>query len=157
LSDLDRAAVTLQDCYDLDFSRLVDRAKDDVPLWRTRPVNPIGAEWRPEGTMATLRFPRTELRTLTASAHFGEVDYLAEEFSALPPALTLHASSAGRMSGIVWTQDLLWAGRVLWSTESFSPLAEPVSVSAGDQVTVETGDDWRRTNTVTVKEIGWRR
>ncbi|PRY58626.1 methyltransferase domain-containing protein [Glycomyces artemisiae] len=151
-SDLDEGARTLQDCYGLDFGALVERAKAEVPFWRTRPVNPIGAEWRPEGTMSTLRFPREDLRLLTEPADFGSFDYAADDFTPLPPEVTLHAAAAGRMSGIVWTQDLMWAGRVLWSTESYSPLAEPVNVTAGDKVTVETADTWRRTNTVTVKK-----
>lgn len=68
--------------------------------------------------------------------------------------MRLRATVAGRLTGVIWTQELLHAGVPLWTTESYSPLAAPIAVTAGDELTLATGDEWRATNILRTRPSG---
>ncbi len=148
LADLHACADALSSCYGLGFAALLDRAEGELALTRTRPFDPLDEQWRPVSVASSLRFSRSGLRLLTEPTPFGEVDYHDATCAALPDEVPLTVTSPGRLSGVLWTQDLRYAGRVLWSTESFSPLAEPVAVVPGDKLLLDTGPAWRRSNVV---------
>jgi hypothetical protein len=146
LTDLDDAADTLRACYGLDFQPLVEAAKQELPVKRSRPTDPAASTWRPPTTMASVRFPRGDVRLLTDPQQVVEIDYAAPEFRGIPATVPLRVVSPGRLSGVIWTQELLYAGEPVWTTETYAPLATPLLTGAGDELTVHTGDEWRATN-----------
>jgi SAM-dependent methyltransferase len=146
LADLDDAAGILQGVYGLDFQPLVDAAKQGVARSASRPESAVRPQWRSPTTMGSLRFPRQDVRVLTASHDFATFDYTAPAFTGFPPEVRLTIATPGRLSGVIWTQELLCGGQSVWTTEAFSPLATPRTVAAGDEVVLATGDEWRATN-----------
>lgn len=148
LADLEQAGTMLRSFYDLDFQPLVETAKQELALQPSRPYYANAREWQPHGSMASICFPREDTRLLTEPTTFTEIDYSKDSFSGYPSETTLQVKSAGRLSGVIWTQDLIFGDQILWSTETFSPVAESRLVSAGEKVSIETGQDWRATNVV---------
>jgi SAM-dependent methyltransferase len=146
LADLDDAAGILRGAYGLDFQPLVDAAKQGVARAASRPESAVRPQWRSPTTMGSLRFPREDVRVLTAGHDFATFDYTAPAFVGFPPQVRLTVATPGRLSGVIWTQELLCGGHSVWTTESYSPLATPRAVAAGDEVTLSTGDEWRATN-----------
>jgi Ribosomal protein L11 methyltransferase (PrmA) len=146
LSDLQDAAGILRGVYGLDFQPLVDAAKQEAPLRRNRPLTAVSQSWRSPTTMASLRFPRDDMRLLTESHDFATIDYGAPAFVGFPPQVNLRIATPGRLNGVVWTQELICDGEAVWTTESFSPLAAPRTVAPGDEITLYASDEWRATN-----------
>lgn len=146
LADLDDAAGVLHGAYGLDFQPLVDAAKQGVARSASRPESAVRPQWRSPTTMGALRFPREDVRVLTGSQHFATFDYTGPAFTGFPPELRLTIATPGRLSGVIWTQELLCGGQSVWTTEAYSPLATPRAVGAGDEVVLATGDEWRATN-----------
>lgn len=151
-SDLQQAADILHSVYDLDFQPLVDQTMRELAIKRSRPIDPTSRDWRPPTRMAAVRFPRPDVRLLTDADVFTEIDYSTASYGGFPPEIALRVVNPGRLSGVLWTQELLHAGNPLWTTETFSPLREPLLVSAGDRVVVCTDDEWRVSNTLRVRE-----
>jgi SAM-dependent methyltransferase len=150
LADLDVAEGILRASYGLDFQPLVDRVRREVAAGPTRPIDLANRDWRPNTTMASVTFARRNVRFITGSADFARLDYAADSCSQLPSEVTLDVTTPGRLDGVVWTQELVFQGRPLWTTETFSPAVEPCAVQPGDSVVVQTGDQWRATNTIRV-------
>jgi hypothetical protein len=146
LSDLQEAAGVLRSAYGLDFQPLVDAAKQEAPLRRNRPLTAVSQNWRSPTTMASLRFPREDVRLLTGSHDFATIDYGGPSFVGFPPQVNFRIATPGRLNGVIWTQELICDGQPVWTTESFSPLATPRVVAPGDDVTLDAGDEWRATN-----------
>jgi SAM-dependent methyltransferase len=146
LSDLDESAGILRSAYGFDFQPLVDSAKQTVARGNSRPADAVRPQWRSPTTMASLRFPREDVRLLTGSHDFVTFDYAAPSFPGFPPYARLRVAAPGRLSGVIWTQELLCDGQPVWTTESFSPLATPRTVAAGDEVVLAVDDEWRATN-----------
>jgi hypothetical protein len=141
----------LRGAYGLDFQPVTDAVRQALALRRMRPVDAVAHTWRSPTTMAAIRFPRTDVRLLTGAHDFATFDYGAPAFTGFPPQVLLRATTAGRLTGVIWTQELLHAGVPVWTTESYSPLATPIAVDAGEEVTVATGDEWRATNILRVR------
>lgn len=148
LADVRETARLLQGVYGLDFQPLVERVGQGVAMAASRPLSATQPQWRSPSTMAALRFPRTAVRLLTETTEFVTFDYSAPTFPGFPGKVELRAIAPGRVSGVIWRQELLYLGRPLWTTEAFSPLATPRTVAAGDHLVVETGDEWRGSNVV---------
>lgn len=148
LADLGQTAAVLRGAYGLDFQPLADAVRAELAHQRMRPVDAVAHTWRSPTTMAALRFPRSDVHLLTAAHDFATFDYSAPAFTGFPDRIRLRAAVPGRLTGVLWTQELLYAGEPLWTTESYSPLATPVAVAAGDDVTIATGDEWRASNIV---------
>lgn len=146
LADLDDAAGVLRGVYGLDFQPLIDAAKRGVARSASRPESAVRPQWRSPTTMGALRFPRDHVRVLTGSHDFATFDYRGPAFTGFPPRVRLAITTPGRLSGVIWTQELLCGGRSVWTTEAYSPLATPRAVAAGDEVVLATGDEWRATN-----------
>ncbi|MEU4643708.1 class I SAM-dependent methyltransferase [Micromonospora sp. NPDC023814] len=152
-TDLRYAVDLLNGCYGLDFAPLVELTRRELAIKRSRPIDPTSRDWRPPTRMACIRFDREDVRLLSEPQPFVEVDYTADAFTPFPTELTLQAVSPGRLSGVIWTQELAHAGRPLWTTETFSPLGEQVQVNVGDTVLLEAGEQWRATNILGVREV----
>jgi SAM-dependent methyltransferase len=153
LAGLDRAADTLRATYGLDFQPLIDATKHELPIKRSRPTDPASTSWRPPTTMASVRFPGSDVRLLGPQQRFADIDYGAPSFVGLPAQARLRVDSPGRMTGVVFTQELLFDDRPLWTTETYSPLAVPLPVGSGDEVVVETGESWRETNLLRASRV----
>ncbi|WP_329110388.1 class I SAM-dependent methyltransferase [Micromonospora sp. NBC_01699] len=154
LTDLDETTGVLRGAYGLDFQPVTDAVRQGLALRRMRPVDAVAHTWRSPTTMAAIRFPRTDVRLLTGAHDFATFDYGAPAFTGFPPQVRLRATVAGRLTGVIWTQELLHAGVPLWTTESYSPLAAPIAVTAGDELTLATGDEWRATNILRTRPSG---
>ncbi|HET6213856.1 MAG TPA: methyltransferase domain-containing protein [Micromonosporaceae bacterium] len=148
LHDVDDTARLLEGVYGVDFQPLVDRVRQGVAMGACRPASATAPQWRSPSTMASLRFPRTAVRMLTETSEFVTFDYSAPRFPGFPGKVELQAVAPGRVSGVIWTQELLYLGHPLWTTEAFSPLATPRMVAPGERLLIETGDEWRGTNVV---------
>jgi hypothetical protein len=146
LADLDDAAVTLQACYGFDFQPIVDEMKQEIAVRRSRPVQPSAMDWRPTASMAAVRFDRKDIRKLTRNTEIYYVDYGAPTFEPMPAVASVRANAPGRMTGVVWSQELLYEGAPVWTSERFSPFAEPLSVAPGDLVDLQINDRWRAYN-----------
>lgn len=146
LADLGQTAAILRGAYGLDFQPLADAVRQGLAMKRMRPVDAVAQTWRSPTTMAALRFPRTDVALLTEAHDFVTFDYTAPAFTGFPAEVRLRAVAPGRLTGVIWTQELLYAGEPIWTTESYSPLATALAVVAGDELTVATGDEWRATN-----------
>lgn len=146
LADLDAAAASLRGAYGLDFQPLVDAAKHGVARAASRPESAVRPQWRSPTTMGSLRFPREHVRVLTGVHDFATFDYTGPAFTGFPPEVRLTVATPGRLSGVIWTQELLCGGHSVWTTEAYSPLATPRTVAAGEEVVLATGDEWRSTN-----------
>jgi predicted RNA methylase len=146
LADLDDAAVTLQACYGFDFQPIVDVMKQEIALRRGRPFQPSRMDWRPTATMAATRFDRNDIRKLTRNTEVYHVDYGAPTFEPMPAVASVRADAPGRMTGVMWTQELLYEGVPVWTSERFSPFAEALSVAPGDLVDLQINDGWRAYN-----------
>ncbi|GAA4696830.1 50S ribosomal protein L11 methyltransferase [Phytohabitans rumicis] len=146
LSDLQESAGILHSVYGLDFQPLVDAAKQTVARAGSRPASAVLPQWRSPTTMASLRFPREDVRLLTDNHDFVTFDYGAPAFTGFPPQVRLRIATPGRLSGVIWTQELICDGQPVWTTESFSPLATARTVAAGDEVVLDADDEWRATN-----------
>jgi SAM-dependent methyltransferase len=146
LADLDDAATTLRACYGLDFQPIVDITKQELAVKRSRPIDPSSTDWRPTASMASVRFGRSEIRKLTRNTEVYQVDYSAPVFEPMPSVASVRADAPGRMTGVVWTQELLYEGLPMWTSERFSPFGEPLSVTPGDLVDLQINDNWRTYN-----------
>jgi SAM-dependent methyltransferase len=146
LTDLDDAATTLQACYGLDFQPIVDVTKQAIAVKRSRPIDPASTDWRPTASMASVRFDRDDVRRLTRTTDVYHVDYGAPAFEPMPDVATVRADAPGRMTGVIWTQELLYDGLPMWTSERFSPFAEPLPVTRGDLVELRINDGWRASN-----------
>ena len=62
------------------------------------------------------------------------MDYQASSFDGFPDQVRLTATAAGRLTGVIWTQQLRYAGVPLWTSESYSPLAGPCHVGPGQKL-----------------------
>jgi predicted RNA methylase len=144
--ELDRTVEILQAAYGVDFRPLVDGFKQEIAVKRSRPTDPFSANWRPSTKMASVQFPRTDVRLLGGPVPFHHIDYSGKAFTELPERTRLRIESPGRATGVVWTQELLHEGEPLWTTETYSPLNLPIEVRGGDEVTVDTGEVWKATN-----------
>ncbi|WP_017579468.1 50S ribosomal protein L11 methyltransferase [Nocardiopsis valliformis] len=153
ISDLHQAGDLLRGCYGLDFEPLIDRTEQELALKRSRPIDPSSKDWRPPTSMASIQFSRDGLRLLTNPAPFAEIDYSAEKFTGLPEEAELQVTSPGLLTGVVWTQELAYQDRPLWTTETYTPLSQSLHVSAGDRVTVSTDDSWKATNVLQVRSL----
>jgi hypothetical protein len=148
LRDVQDSARLLAGVYGMDFQPLLERVAEGVALSASRPAPATQPQWRSPSTMASLRFPRTTVRMLTESSEFVTFDYSAPVFPGFPDKVELRATAPGRVSGVIWTQELLYLGDPLWTTEAFSPLANPQVVEPGARLLIETGDEWRASNVV---------
>jgi len=146
LADLDDAAVTLQACYGFDFQPIVDVMKQEIAVKRSRLVQPSRMNWRPTASMAASRFDRNDLRKLTRSTEVYHVDYGAPAFEPMPAVASVRADAPGRMTGVMWAQELLYEGVPLWTSERFSPFAGALSVAPGDLVDLQINSGWRAYN-----------
>jgi SAM-dependent methyltransferase len=146
LDDLDRANTTLSSCYGLDFTPLVDQARALAGTRCSRPVDPVAREWRPSGVMASLQFPRSSFRMLTHPTPVADLDYRRSVLDPFPEQLELVATSPGRLTGVLWTQELIVDDRPIWTTETYSPFDEPRLVTANEKVDVHPDGAWRSTN-----------
>jgi SAM-dependent methyltransferase len=147
-NDLRQAADTLTGCYGLDFGPLIEAARIEAPVRYSRPPDPGVSNWHPGTTMASVRFPRNHIRLLTDFEDFTTVDYTAREFEGFPRHASLTATSSGRLTGVIWQQELLHDGHSLWSTETYSPLAQPCMVTPTQRLGLDIGDTWRATNVI---------
>ncbi|MFY1637454.1 50S ribosomal protein L11 methyltransferase [Solwaraspora sp. WMMB335] len=147
-ADLDASADVLRSVYGLDFQPLIDSTKQELPIKRSRPTDPAATAWRPPTSMASVRFDRRHVRLLSDTDTFHMIDYAAPSFTGFPGEARLRAAVPGRVTGLLWTQELLYDGQPVWTTETYSPLAAPLAVSTGDTIVARTGEQWRATNTV---------
>jgi SAM-dependent methyltransferase len=145
-SDLRQAGDVLAACYGLDFGPLVEAARDEAGVRGSRPADPGMLDWHPGTTMAAVRFPRSGLRLLTDFEDFTTVDYTAARFAGFPPHAELTVQCPGRLTGVIWQQELLHDGHALWSTETYSPLDRPRLVVPGEHLTLNLDEAWRATN-----------
>lgn len=148
LNDVQDTARLLHSVYGVDFQPLVDKVRQGVAMSACRPLSATQPQWRSPSTMASLRFPRTAVRLLTETSEFVTFDYSAPAFPGFPGKVELRAVAPGRVSGVIWTQELLYLGQPLWTTEAFSPLATARTVAPGERLLIETGDEWRGSNVV---------
>jgi SAM-dependent methyltransferase len=146
--ELHQAADVLTGCYGLDFGPLIEAARVEAPVRYSRPPDPGMLDWHPGTTMASVRFPRNHIRLLTDFEDFTTVDYTAQEFEGFPRHASLTVTSPGRLTGVIWQQELLHDGHPLWSTETYSPLAQPCAVTATQRLRWEIDDTWRATNVI---------
>ncbi len=146
LNDLQQASGALRSAYGLDFQPVVEAVKQQLAMRRSRPIDALSQNWRSPTMMAAIRFPRTDVQLLTEPHEFVTFDYSAPAFSGFPAEVELRIAAPGRLSGVIWTQELLWAGQSVWTTESYSPLDASRTVATGDRVVIEAGDRWRATN-----------
>jgi SAM-dependent methyltransferase len=148
VNDLHQAADILTGCYGLDFGPLIEAARVEAPVRYSRPPDPGMFDWRPGTTMASVRFPRNHIRLLTDFEDFTTVDYTAQEFEGFPRHAPLTVANSGRLTGVIWQQELIHDGHSLWSTETYSPLAQPCVVSPTQRLELEIDDTWRATNVI---------
>ncbi|MDG4768611.1 50S ribosomal protein L11 methyltransferase [Solwaraspora sp. WMMD406] len=146
LTDLDQAGEALRGAYGRDFGPLVDAVRHGVAMRGARPAKAVAHAWRSPTRSGALRFPRGDVRLLTAAHDWVSFDYQAATFPGFPDEVRLVATTAGRLTGVIWTQQLRYAGQPLWTSESYSPLATARLVDEGQEVTLLTGDRWRATN-----------
>jgi SAM-dependent methyltransferase len=151
LTDLDEAAATLRACYGFDFQPIIDVAKHELAIKSGRPNDPSSTNWRSPTTMASVRFPRRNVRLLTRPHDFVEIDYSAPGMVEYPTEISLRIGSPGRLTGVLWTQELICDHEVVWTSETYSPLAHPCLATVGEQVVLETAADWRATNLLSVR------
>ncbi|MFV2012583.1 MULTISPECIES: 50S ribosomal protein L11 methyltransferase [unclassified Micromonospora] len=146
LADLAQVAETLQGAYGWDFQPLVDAVRDGVATRSARPAKGVAPAWRSPTRSGALRFPRNDVRLLTAAEDWVTVDYQAPPFDGFPDQVRLTTTAAGRLTGVIWTQQLRYAGAPLWTSESYSPLGGPRHVDPGQELVFGTGATWRATN-----------
>ncbi|MDF5755249.1 50S ribosomal protein L11 methyltransferase [Spongiactinospora sp. TRM90649] len=152
-SDLRQSAKLLKECYDLDFQPLIDRTIQELAVKRSRPIDTASRDWRPPTRMGSVRFPRKDLRLLTEPTHYTEIDYSAPAFVGFPAETTLSMTVPGRLTGVLWTQELIFDGKPLWTTETYSPLRESLSVAADDSVVIHTDEAWRASNVLSAGRL----
>jgi SAM-dependent methyltransferase len=145
-TDLAQSAETLRGAYGWDFQPLTDAVRDGIAMRAARPAKATAPVWRSPTRSGALRFPRRDVRLLTATDEWTTVDYQASAFTGFPAQVRLTATTAGRLTGVIWTQQLRYAGAPLWTSESYSPLASPRLVTAGEELALATGAAWRSTN-----------
>lgn len=155
LADLSQAAEVLRSGYKLSFDTLVTATSRQLAMSSCRPTSPELPGWRPPGSMAAIRFPRDRIHFLSEPSHVCDIDYRASACPGLPAQVTLEVANPGRLNGVIWTQDLLYNGRAVWTSETFSPLDPPRFVSRGEKVALDIGDQWRTTNIVTEADPGF--
>lgn len=146
LGDLAEAERTIRGVYDLDLRPVVEAVGARVASRRSRPADGVSQDWRSPTMMGAIRFPRTDVRMLGAPQPFATFDYVGGSWRGFPAEVELSVAAPGRLTGVVWIQELLWSGEAIWTAESYSPLAAPRSVAAGERLVIETGDRWRATN-----------
>jgi SAM-dependent methyltransferase len=153
LADLDEAAATLRACYGFDFQPMIDVAKQELPLKLGRPNDPNSINWRSPTTMASIRFPRRDVRLLTGPQDFVNVDYSAAAMPEFPARVALRIDRPGRLTGVLWTQELIFGGEAVWTTETYSPLARPLITAGGEEVVLDAGAGWRATNLLSILAV----
>lgn len=146
LTDLASAGEALRGAYGWDFQPLLDAVRDGVALPAARPAKAVTPVWRSPTRSGALRFPRGDVRLLTDAEEWVTVDYQAPTFAGFPDQVRLTATAAGRITGVIWTQQLRYAGTPLWTSESYSPVAVPQLVAEGQKLTFTAGATWRATN-----------
>ncbi|MFY1634786.1 50S ribosomal protein L11 methyltransferase [Solwaraspora sp. WMMB335] len=146
LTDLAQAGEALHGAYGWDFAPLIDAVADGVAMRSARPAKGVAHAWRSPTRSGALRFPRGDVRLLTGTTDWTTVDYQAPGFDGFPGQVRLTATAAGRLTGVIWTQQLRYADVPLWTSESYSPLAVPQLVAEGQEVVFETAGRWRTTN-----------
>lgn len=104
----------------------------------------------PKGPDGRLRLDGA--RALSNPCGFAEVDY-AQEPTRYPETIELKMNAPGILNLLVWTQELWFADKLLFSNESVSWIGEPMRVDGGSQCTIAVGDEWRELNVASIINI----
>jgi hypothetical protein len=96
------------------------------------------------------RVGRSGARALTDNVAFVAIDYRSGE-GGLPDSLSLEATGTGRLDVVVWTQELLYRGGVLFSNESVSWVHPAVHLEPGVACELQVDTEWRRTNVLSAR------
>lgn len=135
-----RADITgLQDRYDLKFQALYDAVS-------ARPWTPQFPERRSDG-----RLDLTHARLLSHREPVTEVDYQKDDAS-YGEAFELHIDSPGVFNSIVWTQELWFDDRLIFSNESVTWVIKPQLVRIGSTHAVRLDGVWKERNLATLVE-----
>lgn len=119
--------------------------------FRTLAQRVTGAPWKP---FFPARRPDGRLdldngRLLSDSTLFVDIDYGGPP-TTYPDAFEVTITAPGVLNTILWTQELWFEDRLLFSNESVSWVAEPFLVEERSHCTVHITDVWRRLNVLTV-------
>lgn len=82
---------------------------------------------------------------------FCKIKYNNDSFE-YPEEFPIKISYPGRMTSIIWVQELWFQDILIFSTESISYIKNPKIVKPMDAVMIHLGDKWRKTNRA---EIVW--
>lgn len=88
-------------------------------------------------------------RLLSDPAPFVDIDYTGSP-ATYPDAFEVTITTPGILNSILWTQELWFEDRLLFSNESVSWVAAPCLVEERSRCTVNINDAWRRSNVLTV-------
>jgi SAM-dependent methyltransferase len=98
---------------------------------------------RPDGGLESAgALPMTESLALCV------IDYRTRE-GVFPEELTLRATARGTLHAVVWTQELVHRGTVLFRNESLSWVFPAPRLDAGDRCELAADVRWQRTNVLT--------
>ena len=89
-------------------------------------------------------------RPLTACESAMAVDYTAGDVS-YPETLTIEAVDAGTARTLVWRQDLLLSGALVFRNDSVSWIEEPIELTPRERVEFQLDQRWRSSNVVALR------
>jgi SAM-dependent methyltransferase len=152
LTELGQAVADMESRYALKFGTLLEAARSEVLFGHSRPRIDGDYVWMPGPGQGGYRYRRgAGARLLSDRAAVCEIRYdTGPAFDRLPERVPLDIRASGTVTGILWTQELWLDEFLIWSSETFSPVAVATEVQAGGRLTALLDDRWRETNSATV-------
>lgn len=90
-------------------------------------------------------------RIISEPTSFAEIDYRTAPVQ-YPEAFEIVTNGPGIFNTLIWTQELWYEQRLLFSNESVSWIDVPHLVNSGTRCTIQADDLWRRTNVATITQ-----
>lgn len=131
-SDQQARVTNMEQRYGVSLGALLESATFD-PRWFPRRDQTSGALFR------------TDARLLSEPVHFHTTEY-AQGVEPLPEYLLIPIVRAGTLNTVIFTQNLYVGDRLIYSNESVSWLAQPVTAEPGRRVPLALGPKWRSDN-----------
>lgn len=105
--------------------------------------------WFP-GKLSDGTYDPGSFRVLGPRSLVHDVNYTHEP-TTFPQQVDLVISQPGKVTAVVWTQDLIAGQKLLFSNESVSWLTRPQQVTGDDVVSLDLGSRWDEDNVVTAQ------